>query len=175
MTRFWSENFCWSLTFSIKLEPQRSVIPMIRKIIRIDEIRCNRYRACAARLPWRGNPNLVDRKSKLIRDGYRDGPGNCPPICPTDWEQRHNCWGCNHCFVKRAAEIPCLFTEKAWLFSQKKRLRRWGGFLYFSPWSRTNSIACFPVMCSMESAIIHNLEYSRSISDCRAASSSSGE
>ena len=55
---------------------------MIRKIIQIDEERCNGCGACAA-AGHEGAIGMVDGKAKLLRDDYCDGLGDCLPTCPT--------------------------------------------------------------------------------------------
>ncbi len=56
---------------------------MIRKIIRIDEEKCNGCGACAAAC-HEGAIEMVNGKAKLMRDDYCDGLGDCLPACPTD-------------------------------------------------------------------------------------------
>lgn len=56
---------------------------MIRKIIYIDEDKCNGCGACAAACQ-EGAIGMVDGKARLLRDDYCDGLGNCLPVCPTD-------------------------------------------------------------------------------------------
>ena len=55
---------------------------MIRKIIQIDEEKCNGCGACA-RACHEGAIGMVDGKAKLLRDDYCDGLGDCLPACPT--------------------------------------------------------------------------------------------
>lgn len=55
---------------------------MIRKIIHIDEEKCNGCGACANAC-HEGAIEMVDSKAKLIRDDYCDGMGDCLPECPT--------------------------------------------------------------------------------------------
>ena len=56
---------------------------MIRKIIQIDEDKCNGCGACAAAC-HEGAIAMFDGKARLIRDDYCDGLGNCLPACPTE-------------------------------------------------------------------------------------------
>ena len=56
---------------------------MIRKIIHIDEEKCNGCGACAAAC-HEGAIGMVDGKAKLLRDDYCDGLGDCLPACPTN-------------------------------------------------------------------------------------------
>ncbi|MDY2595737.1 MAG: 4Fe-4S binding protein [Oliverpabstia sp.] len=55
---------------------------MIRKIIQIDEEKCNGCGACASAC-HEGAIGVVDGKAKLLRDDYCDGLGDCLPACPT--------------------------------------------------------------------------------------------
>ena len=55
---------------------------MIRKIIHIDEEKCNGCGACAAAC-HESAIGMVDGKAKLLRDDYCDGLGDCLPACPT--------------------------------------------------------------------------------------------
>ena len=55
---------------------------MIRKIIQIDDEKCNGCGACATAC-HEGAIGMVDGKAKLLRDDYCDGLGNCLPVCPT--------------------------------------------------------------------------------------------
>ena len=55
---------------------------MIRKIITIDEEKCNGCGACAAAC-HEGAIEMVNGKAKLTREDYCDGLGDCLPACPT--------------------------------------------------------------------------------------------
>lgn len=55
---------------------------MIRRIIEIDEEKCNGCGACAQAC-HEGAIGMVDGKAKLLRDDYCDGLGDCLPTCPT--------------------------------------------------------------------------------------------
>lgn len=56
---------------------------MIRKIIQIDENKCNGCGACADAC-HEGAIAIVNGKAKLIKDDYCDGLGDCLPVCPAD-------------------------------------------------------------------------------------------
>lgn len=55
---------------------------MERKIIHIDETKCNGCGACA-KACHEGAIGMVKGKAKLLRDDYCDGLGDCLPGCPT--------------------------------------------------------------------------------------------
>lgn len=79
---------------------------MIRRIIEIDEDKCNGCGACAAAC-HEGAIGMVDGKAKLLRDDYCDGLGDCLPTCPTGAIR----------FVEREAAAH---DEQAVLENQKK-------------------------------------------------------
>ena len=54
---------------------------MIRRIIKIDEEKCNGCGACANAC-HEGAIDIVDGKAKLAREDYCDGLGDCLPNCP---------------------------------------------------------------------------------------------
>lgn len=56
---------------------------MVRKIIKIDEEKCNGCGACAAAC-HEGAIEMVGGKAKLTREDYCDGLGDCLPACPTN-------------------------------------------------------------------------------------------
>ncbi len=54
---------------------------MIRKIIRIDEEKCNGCGLCANAC-HEGAIDILDGKAKLVRENFCDGFGDCLPNCP---------------------------------------------------------------------------------------------
>lgn len=55
---------------------------MIRRVIQIDEDKCNGCGVCANAC-HEGAIGMVNGKAKLLRDDYCDGLGDCLPSCPT--------------------------------------------------------------------------------------------
>ena len=55
---------------------------MIRKIIKIDEHKCNGCGLCATAC-HEGAIGIVNGKAQLLREDYCDGLGDCLPACPT--------------------------------------------------------------------------------------------
>lgn len=87
---------------------------MLRKIIKIDEEKCNGCGACAAAC-HEGAIEMINGKARLTREDYCDGLGDCLPACPTDaisFEERE-APAYNEAAVlaakqkKAAAPLPC--------------------------------------------------------------------
>ena len=55
---------------------------MVRKIIKIDENKCNGCGLCA-KACHEGAIEMIDGKACLTRENYCDGLGDCLPACPT--------------------------------------------------------------------------------------------
>ncbi|MGN0403492.1 MAG: ATP-binding protein [Acetatifactor sp.] len=55
---------------------------MVRRIIRIDEEKCNGCGICATAC-HEGAIDMIDGKAKLVRENFCDGFGDCLPGCPT--------------------------------------------------------------------------------------------
>ena len=86
---------------------------MLRKIIRIDEEKCNGCGACAAAC-HEGAIEMVDGKAKLTREDYCDGLGDCLPACPVDaisFEMReapaYDEEAVHRAQAEKAAKLPC--------------------------------------------------------------------
>lgn len=60
---------------------RKEEMSMVRKIIQIDEEKCNGCGPCAEAC-HEGAIGMVDGKAKLLRDDYCDGLGDCLPACP---------------------------------------------------------------------------------------------
>ncbi|MEG0511183.1 MAG: 4Fe-4S binding protein [Clostridia bacterium] len=84
---------------------------MIRKIIHINEDKCNGCGLCASAC-HEGAIGMLGGKAKLLREDYCDGLGNCLPVCPTGaitFEERE-AEAFNEAAVKQSKEalpMPC--------------------------------------------------------------------
>lgn len=65
-----------------KREHMKEEVILIRRIIHIDEDKCNGCGICAEAC-HEGAIGMVNGKAKLLRDDYCDGLGDCLPTCPT--------------------------------------------------------------------------------------------
>lgn len=86
---------------------------MIRKIIRIDEEKCNGCGACASAC-HEGAIEMVNGKARLTREDYCDGLGDCLPACPTNaisFEEReapaYNEAAVLAAKAKKHGDLPC--------------------------------------------------------------------
>jgi len=74
---------CVSATkIQMQKHPQQESIDMIRKIIHIDEEKCNGCGLCATAC-HEGAIDIINGKAKLVRENFCDGFGDCLPGCPT--------------------------------------------------------------------------------------------
>ena len=76
---------------------------MLRKIIKIDEEKCNGCGLCAAAC-HEGAIDIVDGKAKLVRENFCDGFGDCLPNCPTGASWRNSA-------PILVAAVPCRTTS----------------------------------------------------------------
>lgn len=97
---------------------------MKRKIIQINEEKCNGCGMCAAAC-HEGAIEMVNGKAKLMRDDYCDGLGDCLPSCPTGAIT----------FTEREAAA---YDEKAVLMNKAKKA---GPFPTGCPGSRAHTIS----------------------------------
>lgn len=87
---------------------------MKRRIIKIDEQKCNGCELCV-KACHEGAIGMVDGKATLLRDDYCDGLGDCLPTCPTNaisFEERE-ALEYNEAEVKRNMALKKSMEEEA--------------------------------------------------------------
>jgi len=112
---------------------------MLRRIIKIDEKKCNGCGTCASAC-HEGAIEMVDGIAKLTKEDYCDGLGDCLPSCPTgaiSFEEREAKAYDEQAVQKSKGKLPCgcpstvtraIKPQEDAFFSQKpssSRLQQW--------------------------------------------------
>ena len=117
---------------------------MVRRIIEIDQEKCNGCGACAAAC-HEGAIGMVNGKATLLRDDYCDGLGDCLPTCPTGAIT----------FVEREAAA---YDEEAVKANMAAKKASAGGCSGGCPGSQSHAIRSAPVQ---EAPVVHSEVRSR--------------
>ena len=117
---------------------------MVRRIIEIDQEKCNGCGACAAAC-HEGAIGMVNGKATLLRDDYCDGLGDCLPTCPTGAIT----------FVEREAAA---YDEEAVKANMAAKKASAGGCSGGCPGSQSHAIRSAPVQ---EAPVVHSEGRSR--------------
>lgn len=126
---------------------------MVRKIIKINEDKCNGCGLCAQAC-HEGAIGMVNGKAKLLREDYCDGLGDCLPACPTGaitFEMRE-APAYDEQAVKAAQQAKQ--AEKAPLLcgcpgSQSKTIAREASAVHASPSPVTSQLRQWPVQIKL--------------------------
>ena len=117
---------------------------MVRRIIEIDQEKCNGCGACAAAC-HEGAIGMVNGTATLLRDDYCDGLGDCLPTCPTGAIT----------FVEREAAA---YDEEAVKANMAAKKASAGGCSGGCPGSQSHAIRSAPVQ---EAPVVHSEVRSR--------------
>ncbi len=123
---------------------------MIRKIIKINEEKCNGCGACAAAC-HEGAIEMINGKAKLTREDYCDGLGDCLPACPVDaitFEEReapaYNEAAVFESKAKKQGTLPCGCSG-----TQSKAIQRDDCSCYASSTPSVSMLSQWPVQIKL--------------------------
>ena len=102
---------------------------MIRRIIHIDQDKCNGCGACA-RACHEGAIDMVDGKARLMREHYCDGLGDCLPASggvEQEVEAAALAESLNRFLESLPQEKRVLFVRRYWYLCSVEELAAWSG------------------------------------------------
>ena len=102
---------------------------MVRRIIEIDQEKCNGCGACAAAC-HEGAIGMVDGKAVLLRDDYCDGLGDCLPASggvEQEVEAAALAESLNRFLESLPQEKRVLFVRRYWYLCSVEELAAWSG------------------------------------------------
>ena len=123
---------------------------MIRKIIKIEEEKCNGCGACASAC-HEGAIEMIGGKAKLTREDYCDGLGDCLPACPVDaisFEERE-ALSYDEAAVLKAKEKKQTTVSCACPGSQAKSIRKENQELQNTVTSPVSRLSQWPVQIKL--------------------------